>query len=455
VPLRALLLDLDGTVASSLPALERVYRTFLADHGSEGSPEEFRSLDGPSVPEIVERLKKRHALAGDVEDLVTDYRRRVREAYAGAALPAEGALGLLRRATYLGVRVALVTSCPAEVAGAFLVRHGLDRYFEAVVDSAGLPRGKPDPAVYLRALDLLGIAPSDALAVEDSKSGVEAANGAGVRVFAVGRPERSGPPQGLRDVVRIVESACGSRIGATIPLPSSFRIKVVPEAPPLDPEAEDRVDAIWRSARERGGTDLFDGSLLSYHGYRDGVLRCRVEAYRRYVAVRTDPSLRREMDVRPVGVSGACRVGGSMLFGERSARVIQYPGCLELVPSGGLDAAAYRPDGTVDFEGQLCQELQEEAGLGPGWVAAVRPFALHLDIREQSYDVCCEVLLSGPMAGGEVSRNRSGEYARLGLVPEEQIPRYVRENCSRLVPCSLAMIEALGLAGCPSGGIAP
>jgi HAD superfamily hydrolase (TIGR01509 family) len=455
VPLRALLLDFDGTVASSLPALERVYRTFLRDHGREGSTEEFRSLNGPSLPEIAERLKRRHALAGEVAELAADYRRRVRDAYADAVLPAEGALELLRLATSLGVRVALVTSCPAEVAETFLVRHGLDRFFEALVDTTELPRGKPDPAVYLRALDLLGLAPSDALAVEDSASGVEAASGAGLRVSEVGPPERSGPPRGLRDVARIVERECGSRTGATIPMPPSLRIEVVRKEPPLGPEVERRIEAVWQSSRDRGGTDLFDGSLLAYHGYRGGILRCRVEAYKRYVAARADPSLRRELDIRPVGVSGACRVGGSMLFGERSARVLQYPGRLELVPSGGLDAAAHRSDGTVDFEGQILRELREEAGLEPSRVAVVRPFALYLDIGEQSYDICCEVLLRDPEAGKEVSVERSGEYTRLRFVPEERIPSYVRENDSRLVPCSLAMVEALGLVDCRSGGTAP
>jgi beta-phosphoglucomutase-like phosphatase (HAD superfamily) len=71
------------------------------------------------------------------------------------------------------------------------------------VSSQEVARGKPAPDVYLRALDLLGTAPADAVAIEDSAAGIRAAAAAAMRVVAI--PNRIYPPSdedlALADVV--------------------------------------------------------------------------------------------------------------------------------------------------------------------------------------------------------------------------------------------------------------
>ena len=61
----------------------------------------------------------------------------------------------------------------------------LNGAFTAVVAAEDVEHGKPDPAGYRRALDLLGIDPQAAVAVEDSEAGVTAAKAAGVYTVAV------------------------------------------------------------------------------------------------------------------------------------------------------------------------------------------------------------------------------------------------------------------------------
>ena len=67
-----------------------------------------------------------------------------------------------------------------------LKRLGLEHYFDAVSDGTDITRSKPDPEVYLKAAEYLGIAPGYCLVVEDAKSGIEAALSAHMDCAAVG-----------------------------------------------------------------------------------------------------------------------------------------------------------------------------------------------------------------------------------------------------------------------------
>ena len=60
-------------------------------------------------------------------------------------------------------------------------------YFEVVVSGEDVSRGKPDPEAYLRAAELLGVAPADCVAIEDSPAGITSAHRAGARTIAVKR----------------------------------------------------------------------------------------------------------------------------------------------------------------------------------------------------------------------------------------------------------------------------
>jgi len=62
---------------------------------------------------------------------------------------------------------------------------GLAGLFDAVVAAEDVARGKPDPAGYFHALELLGVSPAEAVAVEDSQAGVAAAKAAGLYVVAL------------------------------------------------------------------------------------------------------------------------------------------------------------------------------------------------------------------------------------------------------------------------------
>lgn len=101
-----------------------------------------------------------------------------------------------------GVRIGLASNSPRFLVEDALATAGLTGAFETIVTSSDVEHAKPAPDIYLRACADLGVAPSEALALEDSASGVAAAKAAGLTCIAV--PQYAETDVSAAD--RIVES---------------------------------------------------------------------------------------------------------------------------------------------------------------------------------------------------------------------------------------------------------
>jgi HAD superfamily hydrolase (TIGR01549 family) len=104
-----------------------------------------------------------------------------------------GALDLLERLA-AEVPLALVTNGPPDIQRLKIEQAGIGSYFSAVVISGAVGLGKPDPAVFGRALELLDVAPENAVMVGDSwERDVAGALASGIRPVWIshGRPAPS------------------------------------------------------------------------------------------------------------------------------------------------------------------------------------------------------------------------------------------------------------------------
>ena len=62
---------------------------------------------------------------------------------------------------------------------------GLDTYFDAISDGNNITHSKPDPEVFLKAAEMLGVAPEHCMIVEDADAGIEAGKRAGMKTLSV------------------------------------------------------------------------------------------------------------------------------------------------------------------------------------------------------------------------------------------------------------------------------
>lgn len=204
----ALLVDLDGTLADSLPVMRAVFGAFLARFGIEATDAEFDSLNGPPLETVVARLRDSHCLPGSVSELTAAYMSLVQQHYAGV-MPNAGAGALLKGAAAKGWVVAVVTSNARTIAAGWLDRTDLARHVGVLVAEEDAGRGKPFPDPYLTALARSGCCAGLSAAIEDSPGGVTAALAAGVATF-VYRPNGApwlgpGPVTPVRSLAEVLD----------------------------------------------------------------------------------------------------------------------------------------------------------------------------------------------------------------------------------------------------------
>ncbi|WP_135257591.1 HAD family hydrolase [Thermus caldilimi] len=178
---KALLFDLDGTLADTDPLHLLAWREVLAPYGLEVGPGFYRErISGRLNPEIVRELLGLEGKAA--EKLIEAKEARFRD-LAQNLKPTPGLHELLAKAEAKGLAWGVVTNAPKANAHHVLEALGLHPPLLVLAEEVG--RGKPDPLPYRVALERLGIAPEEALAFEDSPSGVRSAVGAGIPTYAL------------------------------------------------------------------------------------------------------------------------------------------------------------------------------------------------------------------------------------------------------------------------------
>ena len=187
--IKALIFDLDGVLVSTD---EQHYLGWQALADKLGIPfsrevnNRFRGVSRMACMDILEEIGGKHYTRQEKIIYATwknDYYRRLLEELTPADLSGEvkATLDALREK---GFRLAIGSS--SKNAKFILERIGLADYFDAISDGTNISKSKPDPEVFLKAAEFLGLEPGECLVVEDAAAGVDAAHAGGMKAAAVG-----------------------------------------------------------------------------------------------------------------------------------------------------------------------------------------------------------------------------------------------------------------------------
>jgi HAD superfamily hydrolase (TIGR01509 family) len=183
--LKALLLDLDGTLIDSMPLHHESWRIWHDRLGLDFEESGFfQATAGRTNREILADLMpgRDEAERGELADLKEALYREL--ALADLQL-IPGALAALDAARDFGLQLAVCTAAPPENIAIAFERFGLARWIATTVCPADGFRGKPYPDIFLEAARRFSLPPSQCLVAEDAPLGIEAARRAGMRALAL------------------------------------------------------------------------------------------------------------------------------------------------------------------------------------------------------------------------------------------------------------------------------
>ncbi len=184
--LRAIIFDFDGTILDTEMPWYRAWQELYGQHGAELALHEWAKVVGTSDDGFDPVIHLEGLIGKSVEREAAEATVRERAlALIGEQRLREGFEELLAVARARGVRVGLASSSSREWVARHLGRLGILDHFDAICVKDDVQAVKPNPALYLLALERLGVEAGEAVALEDSPNGLLAARGAGLACVVV------------------------------------------------------------------------------------------------------------------------------------------------------------------------------------------------------------------------------------------------------------------------------
>ena len=194
---QAVLFDMDGVMVDSEARWKDAERPFFREIAPGWREQDFEATVGLGVVDLYHFLKRRYPIKLTLRAFLDRCDELALEVYGRRVRIAWGLKPLLRALARKGTPVALASSSPRHWIRIVLDRFELQPHFKAIVSADDVGgEGKPSPAIYRRALGLLGAPPSRCATVEDSTYGVLAAKRAGI--FCIGLRNGTNDDQDFR-----------------------------------------------------------------------------------------------------------------------------------------------------------------------------------------------------------------------------------------------------------------
>jgi len=190
--LKALIFDFDGLILDTETPEVLVWQSIYQDHGFELPAHEWEKTVGGygiSTFDAAEHLSFLSSGRLDPVSLRSRYRKEADEIiHASSIMP--GVIRMIELAKENGLKVSIGSSSPHLWVDAHVKRLGIFHLFDHVICAEDVAPGrtKPNPDIFLKALDQLNVRNDAAVVFEDSLNGVLAARRAGIFVVAVPNP---------------------------------------------------------------------------------------------------------------------------------------------------------------------------------------------------------------------------------------------------------------------------
>lgn len=188
--IRAVVFDMDGVLVDAREWHYEALNRALGHFGYGISRfDHLVTYDGLPTRQKLEMLSRERNLPRDLHGFLNDlkqvYTMELVHARCKPTFQHEFALSRLHAEGY---GLAVASNSIQHTVDVMMERADLSKYLAVRMSNERVRRGKPDPEIYLKTMDALGVDPDSTLVIEDNEKGIKAATDAGTHVLAVSEP---------------------------------------------------------------------------------------------------------------------------------------------------------------------------------------------------------------------------------------------------------------------------
>ena len=183
---KAIIFDMDGVIFDTERAYLKCWQEVYKEHGYEITEEFYITLLGKDRPSIMNILYDTFGKDFKAEYMFNLCDLKLKECIERKEVPIkEGVLEIFDYLKKNGYKMALATSSPKPKLNMQLKIHNLEEVFDAIVCGDDVTVSKPNPEIFLKSAEKLGVSPDECIVIEDSPAGIMAGYNAGMTSFHV------------------------------------------------------------------------------------------------------------------------------------------------------------------------------------------------------------------------------------------------------------------------------
>lgn len=183
---KAVIFDLDGTMADSMWVWTSVDRDYIDQYKLDIPQGFYEEIEGMSFTETAQHfLNVFPQITLSLDEIKEAWIKMAEEKYRNEVSLKRGIREFLEELKQRGIRIGMATSNSRVLAEELLKSNGIREYFDEIWTSCDVKAGKPAPDVYLKVAEELQVDPKDCLVFEDVPMGIMAGKNAGMKVCAV------------------------------------------------------------------------------------------------------------------------------------------------------------------------------------------------------------------------------------------------------------------------------
>lgn len=182
---KAVIFDLDGTLVDSMWMWKAIDIEYLGKFGIELPSTLQKDIEGMSFSETAVYFKETFRIPDSLDKIKADWNQMAYEKYTKEVDFKKGAMNFLKFCKKEGIKLGIATSNSRELVDATMEALGANPYFDCIMTSCEVAKGKPAPDIYLAVAGKLGVQPEECLVFEDIEMGILAGKNAGMEVCAV------------------------------------------------------------------------------------------------------------------------------------------------------------------------------------------------------------------------------------------------------------------------------
>lgn len=174
--LKLIIFDMDGLMFATEQVNYRAFTEIVKEEGYNPTFEQYIGFLGMNAKDIQKKYYVYYGEDVDAEGIYKKVGNRAKQIIREEGVPEkEGLRELLQVVREKGLQTAVASGSDTDVIKEYLDRTGLNEYFDMVLSSKDVKRGKPFPDVFLEICKAFDVKPEETLVLEDSANGVQAA----------------------------------------------------------------------------------------------------------------------------------------------------------------------------------------------------------------------------------------------------------------------------------------